>query len=218
MPRRLRAGAPVFAFVILAAACLLPPASDARAAEAPSGDEAVAFISDLGEKAIDALADPAVAPKARRARFRELLKKGLDLHFVSRFVLGSYRRRIDDDQMARFQELLEENIVQNYAWRFRNYNGQRFEVTGVRDAERKAKIVETRVSQEGEASPIRVDWRVHKRDGALRIIDIVVEGISMMVTQRDEYVGFMRANGGIEPLLAALEKQNAEMAQRYEED
>jgi phospholipid transport system substrate-binding protein len=116
--------------------------------------------------------------------------------------------------MDKFKALLEENIVRNYAWRFRNYNGQQLRLLGVRDANRDSTIVETEVEQTGDTPPIRVDWRVHQKDGQYKVIDIVVEGISMMVTQRDEYVGYMRSNGGIDALLEALRKQNAALADR----
>ena len=218
MSPRMRLRAPIAALFLFAAALGLTGAPSASASEgAVSDTDAAAFIDRLGNRAIEALTDPALEPAVRRDRFRDLLRKGLDLRFVSEFVLGAYRRRASADQLERFRALLEDNIVQNYAWRFRNYNGETFEIRGVREASRGARIVDTRVGQSGEAPPLRVEWRVHDTDGTIRIIDIAVEGISMMVTQRDEYVGFMRANGGIEALIDALARQNESMAERYED-
>lgn len=194
----------------------VPILSDAaaRAAESTDKQTAADFITDLGDRAIGALTDKSLEPETRQERFRTLLREGLDLEHVGHFVLGAYRRRASEEQMETFLALLEDNIVNNYAWRFRNYSGETIEVTGVQDAPRDAAIVQTRLDQKEGAPPITVDWRVHDTEDGLKVIDIVVEGISMMVTQRDEYVGFMRTNGGIDGLIEALRKQNAALAAR----
>lgn len=210
----------VIGLALLASVAAAPLALDravppAVAAER-SAEDAGSFITELGDKAIGALTDMSLAPDMRRERFRTLLKEGLDIEYVGRFVLGAYRRRADERQMEQFLGLLEDNIVQNYAWRFRNYDGQQLDLLNVRAGSRDTTIVETDLEQAGDAPPIRVDWRVHEKDGAFKVIDIVVEGISMMVTQRDEYVGFMRSNGGVAALIEALRKQNAALAERYQ--
>lgn len=193
-----------------------PGAVQPAAHAAEPADDAGAFITELGDKAIGALTDKSLEADVRRERFRTLLNEGLDIDYVGQFVLGAYRRRADEQQMEQFLDLLEDNIVQNYAWRFRNYNGEHLTLLNVRDGSRDTQIVETELAQRGDAPPIRVDWRVHRKDGAFKVIDIVVEGISMMVTQRDEYVGFMRSNGGVDALIEALRKQNAALAERYQ--
>lgn len=204
---------------LVGAASVAPFRLDAPAPVAQAADpaeDAGAFITELGDKAIGALTDKSLDPAVRRERFRTLLNEGLDIEYVGQFVLGAYRRRADEQQMEEFLSLLEDNIVQNYAWRFRSYNGQQVRLLNVREGSRDTQIVETELEQTGDAPPIRVDWRVHRKDGAFKVIDIVVEGISMMVTQRDEYVGFMRSNGGVDALIEALRKQNAALAERYQ--
>jgi phospholipid transport system substrate-binding protein len=175
------------------------------------------FILELGDRAVGALTDKSLDQSVRRERFRDILNEGLDLNYVSQFVLGAYRRQASEEQLDSFKKLLEDNIVQNYAWRFRNYDGQELTFLGVRPASRDSQIVETELAQADDAPPIQVDWRVHPMDDSgFKIIDIIVEGISMMVTQRDEYVGFMRSNGGVDALLKALRKQNESLANRTE--
>lgn len=211
MPIRLTHIAAAAAF-LLAAVAVATPSAPAFAAERDPSE----FIVDLGERAVGALTDKSLTAETRRERFRDLLRVGLDMEHIGQFVLGAYRRRTSDDQMATFLDLLEDNIVQNYAWRFRNYNGQKLDVLGVREGGRGNTLVETELSQAGDAPPIRVDWRIHEKNGEWRVIDIVVEGISMMVTQRDEYVGYMRSNGGVDALLKALRKQNESLADRQD--
>lgn len=200
--------AAVMALIVVNAAMLPARAS---ADGGPGG-----FIVDLGERAVGALTNKDIEPTLRRERFRDLLKEGLDLRHIAEFVLGAYRRRASDEQMDSFLDLLENNIVQNYAWRFRNYSGEELKLLDVRDGGRDSSIVSTELSQTGGAPPIQVDWRVHEIDGQFKVIDIVVEGISMMVTQRDEYVGYMRSNGGIDALLDALRKQNEALEKRQD--
>ncbi|MBP5857036.1 ABC transporter substrate-binding protein [Marivibrio halodurans] len=208
-PSFLLAAAAAVLALITVNATMLPARA---AADGGAGD----FIVNLGERAVGALTDKSIDQGLRQERFRDLLKEGLDLRHIAEFVLGSYRRRASDQQMQDFLSLLEDNIVQNYARRFRNYSGEELKLLNVRDGGRDSSIVSTELSQTGGAPPIQVDWRVHEVDGQFKVIDIVVEGISMMVTQRDEYVGYMRSNGGIDALMDALRKQNQALEKRQE--
>ena len=110
---------------------------------------------------------------------------------------------------------LEDNVVATYAWRFGAYNGQEFKVVGEREGRRGRQIVSSVIKPIDGSEPIAIDWNLTPHEGSWRIFDIVVEGLSMIVTQRDEYAAVIRRNGGkIEALTEALKAQSAKLNSR----
>ena len=101
-------------------------------------------------------------------------------------------------------QFVEDFIVRSYAIRFAGYSGQTFAVKGSTPGPKETTVVHSRVLQRN-AEPIRVDWRVEPRGGKLVITDIIVEGVSMSVTQRSEFASVIQSSGGkVEGLLEAL--------------
>lgn len=202
------------AFVIFTLMAFSAHAADDAADDAaklgPDG-----FITDLSEKAIEALTTDDITSAERNKRFRDMLSNAFDIPRVSGFLLGPYRRKASDEDLSAFQAALEDNVVVTYAWRFSEYNGEKFTVGGVQDGRRGAKVVSSTLSQTDGGAPIAIDWVVTETPEGWRIFDIGIEGLSLLVTQRDEYVSVIRRNGGkISALIEALEKQTAALRKR----
>lgn len=202
-----------YTLVILLAGLVAVTAPEAGRA---SEEGAAAFVQDMAAKVVNSIADKSLSLAERQHRFRKLLHEGLDMEHVAGFVLGPYRRRVDPSDFAEFQEVLEEFIVQSYAWRFRDYAGQTLEVVSVRAAQRGREIVKSHILQPNGGPSLEVSWTLHKKAGDYKVIDIQVQGLSMMTTQRDEYVEFLRGeNGRLQSLVEALRKQNKALAQQH---
>lgn len=164
------------------------------------------FIRKLGREAIDSLTTSESSKSERESRFREILKRAFDMRAIARFTLGRYWRIASKDERQEYVELFEHFIVQAYATRFEGYNGDQFEVGKVHDINKRDRLVISEIVQPN-GPPIHVNWRVRTSNG-LRIVDVVVEGVSMGITQRDEFAAVIRSSGGkIEGLLAALRKK-----------
>ncbi|WP_425403333.1 MlaC/ttg2D family ABC transporter substrate-binding protein [Hwanghaeella sp.] len=193
--------------IALLTAAFLWPAHPAIAGESPE-----AFISRLAAGAIQHLTSPDLAPDERQARFRTMLKDGFDLENVSNFLLGPFRRKASQDEIDDFRRVLEDNVVVTYAWRFSGYNGQKFNVGAVRDGHRGQKIVSSTLAQKDGGPPIMIDWKLTPHKDSWRIFDIMVEGLSMLVTQRDEYAAVIRRNDGkVSALIDAIKAQNEKL-------
>lgn len=172
------------------------------AADRISPPDAQRFIAGLGADAITILRQPNTTLEQREAVFRRLLADKFDLRFLSRFVLGKHARRASQEQSDEYQELFSEFVLRTYASRLGGYAGQAFTVEdavagGARD------IVVRSLITGGSGPPLRADWRVRLIEGQPRIIDVSVEGISMAITQREEFSAVI-ANNGIEGLLQVL--------------
>lgn len=175
-------------------------------ADVPSGTSAArSLVQDLGSQAIDALGPSTPAPQ-RIAMFRDLLNKDFDLAGAARFALGPYARALTPPQQQEFLALYRDTLAGTYAQRLSQYAGEPFNVTGVRRAGNET-IVSSEVAQPG-GPQIKIDWDVAPRDGRLVITDVLVDGVSQKVAQREAFNGIIQRNGG-QPaaVIAALRQQ-----------
>ena len=174
----------------------------AAVAETPSE-----FVASLGDNAIRMLVDEDVSPDQRIANFRVLLLEGFDLPLIGRFVLGVHWRRASPEQRTEYTELFEKFLVQSYAARLGQYGGESLRVRAARGGGEKDTIVSTEILQEGRPA-VKVDWRVRRSGANYKVVDVIVEGVSMVITQRDEFSSVIRREGGsIEALLSRLRQR-----------
>ena len=194
------------AFIVLAGA--LAPAIPAAAAADPA-----AVISNLGSRALEVLGKDA-SQSQRVARFRELLREDFAVPEIARFVLGRYWNVATEEQRAEFVKLFEEYIALAYSTRLAEYTGETFKVTGSRpDAD--GAIVSSQIVRPAGAAPVKVDWRLTGRNGAYKISDVSVDGISMAVTQRSEFASVIQHNGGqVQGLITQLREKTGNFAPR----
>jgi phospholipid transport system substrate-binding protein len=177
------------------AAALAVPGAPARAQVTPDAVQAAArFIDALGRKAIAVLQQNQGSLEQREAALRAILSRNFDLPFIGRFVLGRHWRRASAEQRAEYQAVFAEWLLQTYARRLGGYSNQTFKVGGARAAGKKDVMVKTRIGRPS-GPPIVADWRVRASGGQFRIIDIMVEGISMAVTQRSDFSAVVKQRG-----------------------
>lgn len=190
-------------FLVLALALQAIAAGGAGpAAAATAPDQAAKFLKTLGEQAIVILRDADQPLAHREAKLRDLLRRGFDLQFIGRFTLGRYWRRVTEAQRNEYQSLFANYVLQSYSSRLGGYAGESFTVTTSRGAGKKDALVHTRIGRPS-GPPLECDWRVRQRGGQLRIIDVMVEGVSMAVTQRSEFSSVIKSRG-FDGLLSAL--------------
>jgi phospholipid transport system substrate-binding protein len=170
----------------------------ARAQDFMSATDPGEFIDQLGQAAILHLTDKSIGSEERRRRFRDLMHKAFNVPGIGRFVLGRYWNQATEDERQEYMRLFEELVVRTYADRFSEYSGEKFTIGKVqRDAERQnyATVFTTIYRPNGQM--VRVDWRVRQeQDQSWRVVDMVVEGVSMSVTQRSEFASVIESKGG----------------------
>ncbi len=189
-----------FLFLVALAGVSSGPAAIAAAA----GPDA--FIKKIGKEAIDSLTGKELSDKQREERFRVILNRNFDINLIARFTLGRYWRTATDKQQKEYVHLFEDFIVQAYAARFKDYAGETFDVGQVRDINDRDKLVTSDLTLK-DGRKIPVHWRV-RGNSDFKIIDVLVEGVSMAITQRDEFAAIINQKGGkIEGLLVALREK-----------
>lgn len=177
-----------------------------RPAAARTGGEARTFIETLGRKVEAVLKDRQLARDAKLGRLVALLDEATDMPLVARLVMGKYWREASEAQRKSYVELFQALVIKTMADRLNNYGGETFEVTGSRSAGDLDTVVSTRILRPGGQPPIAVDWRVREAGKGHAIIDIVAEGVSMVVTQRSELTEIV-SQQGIDGLLAEMRRR-----------
>jgi len=165
------------------------------------------FIRMVGEEAINALTDRNISTQKRKTRFRKILNRTFEVKFIARFALGRYWRRANKNQRSEYIYLFEEFIVQSYANLFKDYSGETFNVSKVRGISEIDNLVQSEVFLK-DGRKVRVSWRV-RGSKTFKIVDVMIEGVSMALTQRDEFAAIIsQNNGNIEGLLSALRQKS----------
>ncbi len=165
----------------------------ARAADS----EASEFIRDLGVRAVDVLRDKEGSTFAEReTAFRHILVEAFHIRTISRFVLGRYWKSATKAQRRAYNDVFVDFIVRVYASRFDSYNGETFEIMDTLESDKQGDvIVRTRILRPTGDPPIGVDYRVRVIEGEYRVVDINVEGISMLYTHRIEFASVINRKG-----------------------
>ena len=152
-------------------------------------------IRDMAGRAIAFLGDEKLSQSQRKIQFRQLLRNNYDMKTIAKFALGRYWRAASDGQRQEYLGLFETMIVEVYSRRFEDYHGQEFVVKGSRTDEAGGVIVNSAIVQEN-GTEVKVDWRVRNKDAGYKVIDVIVEGVSMALTQRSDFAAVIQRGGG----------------------
>lgn len=172
---------------------------------AQTDDGAQKFIGELAQRAITTVADRQLPQVERDERFRKLFVSSFDIPEIGRFVLSRYWRVATPDQQHEFLSLFEDINVLTWAKRFQDYNGESLETDGGRKDGDRGWVVDSHILR-AQGPQIPVQWRLKQSDdGSFRVVDIVVEGVSMAITYRSDYAAAMQANGSkVDGLLSIM--------------
>jgi phospholipid transport system substrate-binding protein len=198
-PQRLFILAAVFVWTF---AALLP--SSAHATSTGAETSVAHFVQKMGDEALLKLTDKKLPRSTREARAREILHANFDIPTIARFSLGAYWKDATDAEKKEYINLFEDMIVQTYTTRFEDYSGQSFKVDGARPENDRDFIVSSHILQNG-GPPIDIEWRVRKKGDQMKVVDVVIENISMSLTQRSDFSSVIQRGGGnFEALLESL--------------
>jgi phospholipid transport system substrate-binding protein len=200
------------AVIVAAFAALIvgaPPAwpQNSQASTSGAATEGGQFVSDLAARAVSELTTGDTPMAQRVLRFRGMLTEAFDVPAIGRFVLGRYWRVASDAEKAEYLKLFEDFIVQTYVHRFNDFAGAQLRVLQTRTVQESEVIATIEAALPGKP-PARFDVRMRREANAFKIFDVVVEGISMSVTQRDDFAAVIQRSGGkVEGLLASLREK-----------
>lgn len=170
--------------------------------------EAIKYIENVGQQAINILKTPIDNLEKRELLFERMLYNNFDRKLIHRAVLGKASRGASKEQLIRFGEAFDKHIVKVYASQLGVYSNQLFIIDKAYKKGKKDTIVSSHIEHE-TAPPLRIDWRLRDRGQGTKIIDIAIEGVSLLATKRADF-GASIKKGGLHALIIDLETKNAQ--------
>jgi phospholipid transport system substrate-binding protein len=181
---------------------LLSPHAWAQAVE-----KASAFVQQTGNELVG-IVNGAQSAAQKRQAITQILEGAVDVDEIARFCLGRFWRTASPDQQKRFVAAFHEVLVTNISSKLGEYQGVKLIVQRGRQQDDQA-IVTTEVDRPNNP-PTSVDWVIEAPTTAPKIVDVVAEGTSLRLTQRQDYAAYLtRNNNDVNALINAMKGQTA---------
>ena len=166
------------------------------------------FISELVEDALKTLGDKNLAQEEKDKIIKEITKNNVDITALGLYTLGEKRKTLDSNTLEKYQNLFEKYLLKSLTSRLSDYSSQKFEIVGADKKNAKYTIVHSKISDSSSQPEIKVDWRVYTKDPLKPLIrDLIVEGLSLAKTQKEEFASILNSNNNdINFLLSKLEE------------
>jgi phospholipid transport system substrate-binding protein len=192
---------------VVAAAFVLATEPSYSAGGKTSPEGATKFMKALGQEAINLLSDESLTRSEREGHVRNLLAENFDIAVIGRYVLGPALRKTSEEQRERYQSQFRAWMLGTYSQRLAGYSGGTMSVTDVKPYGKKDVLVSTQFDRPS-GKPLVARWRVRQKKDGYRILDLVIKGVSMAMTQREEFRSVVRQKG-VDGLISMLESQTA---------
>ena len=154
------------------------------------------FVAKFANEAITILGSEQISKNEKNNKFTNLVMSAIDLNLISQFVLSKTWKSATDDQKERYISAFKKYFINSYANKLDQYSGEKIIVNGSEEAG-KYVIVDTNIIREGtDTLKINLKWRLLNKNDDIKIIDLNIEGISLVIAQREEFQSFLLNNDG----------------------
>jgi len=157
--------------------------------------EPKSFISELVTEAINVLSDKSLSDEKKTNVIELIAKENVDIKALGYYTLGSVRKSLDQNILEQYNNLFEKYFLKSLTSRLSEYSDQTFEVTGSEQKSANYTIVFSNVKGETKSPEIKVNWRVYTKNPNKPLIrDLIVEGLSLAKTQKEEFASILNSN------------------------
>jgi len=169
--------------------------------------EADIFVQSTVNRASEALNNK-FSKEEKIEELKSIAKETVDIKGIGYYTLGAYRKNISDDQMRKYETLFEQYFLKSFASRLAEYSNPEIEVTSKKKLNKNYTMVYSVLVSTKKRPEVRIDWRVYTKnlDNPL-IRDLIIEGLSLARTQKEEFSSIIQSNNGdINALFVALKE------------
>ena len=161
---------------------------------AASSDDARNFVNDVGSKVltiVNASGDEA----GKKQQLQQMFSQYVDIPWMGRFVLGHSWQEATPDQRNHYLQAYKNYLLARYTTNFANYNGSKYIITGARDEGDGTFTVDMKIKTPQQSQDTLAGYRLAYENGQFKIHDIVIEGVSLITTQRSEFASVVQREG-----------------------
>jgi len=172
------------------------------------------FVQENATLVLNALDDPELTPSERSAKFNVFMDEFSNLNRISRFVIGKYSRRFNEDELTRYRASYRAYSLVNYETQFDEYRGSVIDI--INSYDRKRDSIVNSIIRKDDGETLEVSWRVRARDEGYEVIDVGLnlDGnlLWLAIEQRAQFIDLLDRNGGsADTLIAKLEELTQEL-------
>jgi phospholipid transport system substrate-binding protein len=166
------------------------------------------FVENLGKQVVEKVSNINLSENERIVNFRNLYLDAFDNYYISRFVLGQYWKRLDSNMRKQFVESFNDYIVTTYAPKFKGWEGT-FKATDSLLENNYYNVKMNVLNKDGPT--LQFMWKIYlDKNKNFKILDVNIDGVSMLVTQRAEFMSVIKNNPkGVIGLIEAMEKKTS---------
>ena len=153
------------------------------------------FIQELVDDAVKSLSDNSLTEEEKNEAIKKIALENVDIKALGLYTLGSIRKDLDENTINKYQELFQKYFIKSLTSRLTDYSSQKFEVF---DSEQKSSnytIVKSKIPESLKSPEINIDWRIYTKNPQKPLIrDLIVEGLSLARTQKEEFASILNSN------------------------
>ena len=165
------------------------------------------FISEIVTDAINTLSDTSLSKEKKSNFIENIALENVDINALGLYTLGELRKSSDKQLLQKYQNSFERYFLKNLTSRLSDYSSSKFEILGSEQKSSNYTIVSSKVIPENGGPEIKIDWRIYTKNPDKPLIrDLIVEGLSLARTQKEEFSSILISNNNnINILIQKLE-------------
>ena len=152
------------------------------------------FVQSTVNKASEILSKN-ITKDEKIEKLKIIAKESVDIKGVGFYSLGSIRKSLNDDQKEKYLELFESYFLKSFSSRLAEYTNPHIEVTGQKVINKNYTIVSSNLVGTSERPEVKIDWRIYTKNPSTPLIrDLIIEGLSLARTQKEEFSSILNSN------------------------
>ena len=153
------------------------------------------FITELVNDAINTLSNKNISKTDKNKKIETIALQNVDIEALGMYTLGDIRKTLDQGTLEKYKDLFENYFLKSLTSRLTDYSTQKFEVLSADQKSETYTIVSSKIVKNSSQPELKIKWRVYTKDPAKPLIrDLIVEGLSLAKTQREEFASILNSN------------------------
>jgi len=153
------------------------------------------FVNELVKEAIDKLADKNLNKDQKAIFIEKVALENVDINALGLYTLGELRKSSDENDISKYQKSFEKYFLKSLTSRLTDYSSSKFEILGDDKKSSNYTIVKSKIIPDDGGPEIKIDWRVYTKNPEKPLIrDLIVEGLSLARTQKEEFASILNSN------------------------
>ena len=169
--------------------------------------EADIFVQSTVNRAAKTLGGT-LSKEERIKKLKEIARDTVDIDAIGFYSLGAYRKKLNEEQIEKYKEIFSEYFLKSFSSRLAEYSNPEIEVNSKKIINENYTIVTSTLVATESRPEVKIQWRVYTKDpDNLLIRDLIIEGLSLARTQKEEFSSIIEGNAGdIDALISSLKK------------